>query len=295
MRGREGQFRHGAARIVSEVRFHASDGQILSGRHFPCALPRGAVLLCGATGVRQRFYWHFAQWLTERSYAVLTFDYRGLGESLREGHVRNSPARKQDWGELDMPAALDWLEGQYPQQPLHLIGHSAGGQLIGLMYNHRKLTRVVQVASSSGYVGNIRMPLRLAARVLLSVYIPLCARLLGYVPTKRIGWGEDLPAQVARQWAQWCLRPGYVSNGFGRDVRRHYYGEVSTPILSIAAADDPIATEANITDLLRLFPAAPVRRITIEPRRWEKKAVGHIEIFRPRNMELWPVIAEGLQ
>lgn len=278
-----------------EVKFQAADGQVLSGRHFPPRQPRGAVLLCGATGVRQRFYGHFAQWLTARGYAVLTFDYRGLGDSLQQVHVRHSPARKQDWGELDMPAALDWLEGQYPRQPLHLIGHSAGGQLIGLMHNHRKLTSVVQVASSSGYVGNIRMPLRFAARVLLSVYIPATARLLGYVPTKYMGWGEDLPAEVAGQWARWCLRPGYVANAFGRDVHRHYYDEFSTPILSIIAADDPIATVANVTDLLRLFPAAPVRRVTIEPRQWGRKAVGHIDIFRPSSMELWPVIAEGLQ
>ncbi len=272
----------------------AADGQLLAGSLSDCATPQGAVLLCSATGVRQHFYAPFANWLAEHNYVVLTFDYRGIGKSLAGAHVRSVKTTKQDWGELDMPAALDWLAAAYPGVPLHLIGHSAGGQLIGLMPNFHKLTSVVQFAASSGYIANLRRPTRWIARFLLAGYIPLTAHCLGYVPAKLIGWGEDLPAMVATQWARWCLSPGYISNDFGREIKRHYYNDFDIPIRAIYACDDPIATQANIDDLLRLFPKALIRKIRLDPTQFGLQSIGHIDAFRPRLAVLWPQILAAL-
>lgn len=277
------------------VQVPTRDGLSLAASHFAHPEARAAVLICGATGVRQRFYAAFASWLVEQGYAVLCFDYRGVGDSLQGAHPRSLKVRKQDWGELDMPAALDWLAQRYPGRPLLLLGHSAGGQLIGLMPNHGLLSGIVQVASSSGYVGNIRWPTRWAAQLLLSLYIPATGCLLGYTPAKRIGWGEDLPAGVARQWARWCLSPGYVLNGFEREIRHHYYDEVRAPICSIAASDDPIATADNVEDLLRLYTQAPLRRLRLEPARYGLRRIGHIDLFRPALARLWPEVLAALQ
>jgi len=272
----------------------AADGERLAARHFAHDRPRAAVLLCSATGVRQRFYRPFATWLTEQGYAVLTFDYRGIGESLGGLHVRAIKADKQDWGQQDMPAALDWLAAAYPGIHLHLIGHSAGGQLIGLMPGHARLRSVVQVSASSGYVGNIKWPTRVAARVLLSAFIPLTVAALGYAPAKRIGWGEDLPAGVATQWARWCSSPGYVANGFGREIERHFYDEFSLPILSLSAADDPIATPANVDDLLRLFPKATIQKQVLQASHFGVPHIGHIDFFRTQMMPVWESVLPGL-
>ena len=271
------------------------DGHSLAACHYATANPHTAVLICGATGVRQRFYAAFAGWLAEQGYAVLTFDYRGIGDSLRGAHPRHSRARKQDWGEHDMPTALDALAQRHPGLPLFLVGHSVGGQLIGLMPNHGLLSGVVQVAASSGYVGGIRRPTRWAARLLLALYIPLTSRLFGYAPAKRIGWGEDLPPGIARQWARWCLRPGYVLNGFEREIREHYYDEFRAPIVSLTASDDPIATRANVDDLLRLFTRAPQHRRRLEPAGYGLKRIGHIDLFRPALSRLWPEVLAGLR
>ncbi len=75
------------------VEFAAADGTQLSGRFFAATLAKGSapVLLCTATGVPQRFYVAFARWLAQQGLDVLTFDYRGIGASLREAHVRLSP------------------------------------------------------------------------------------------------------------------------------------------------------------------------------------------------------------
>ena len=256
--------------------------------------PRAFILICSATALRQQFYWKFAEWMTTQGYGVLTFDYRGIGASLNGRSVRDSSARKQDWGQLDMPAALDYLVCKFPDLPIHLVGHSVGGQLIGLMPNHERLERIVTVGSSSGYLYNLASGTRLFAAFLLKVYIPISAKLLGYVPTRWIGWGEDLPAQVALQWAAWCTRPGYVLNALGSDVAVDFFDQIKGPILWLTATDDPIATPENIDDMLRLYENASVTRSRINPREYGLERIGHVGFFRARNAKLWPLIADWL-
>ena len=58
----------------------------LSGRyHAPCGAVKGTVLIAGAMGVKQDYYAEFAQWLAAQGYVALSFDYRGMGESLPAG------------------------------------------------------------------------------------------------------------------------------------------------------------------------------------------------------------------
>lgn len=139
------------------IRFTAADGYVLGGSYFPALGGSNTpVLICPATGVKQGFYYAFAQWLSEQGHPVMVFDYRGVGVSLAEAHVRYSKARKQDWGERDMPAALNWLLAKTAAQQAHVIGHSAGAQLAGLMPNHHAVRSLTAVSASSGYIGNIR-------------------------------------------------------------------------------------------------------------------------------------------
>jgi predicted alpha/beta hydrolase len=281
---------------AESVEISAADGTRLAGRFFPADAAKQSepVLICTATGVPQRFYAAFARWLAQQGIDVLTFDYRGIGASLREAHVRQCRARKQDWGQLDMPAALDWLRQRTGAETVDLIGHSAGGQLVGLMPNHAALRRVLMVSASSGHVRGLRFPYRIAAYAYLRLYLPVTARALGYSPSKIIGMGEDLPAGVARQWSRWCLRPGYVANEFGRGISRHYYDEFRAPILSLYASDDSIATPRNVDDLLRLFPLAPKQTVCLDPSRFNVPRFGHVDFFRASRSAAWPIALEWL-
>lgn len=283
--------------MADPVRFQTRDGVSLSGLYYPPApgvARRSAVLLCPATGIRQDFYAGFARWLSSQGRAALTFDYRGIGASRTAAPLRACTARKQDWGEQDMPAALEALLACSGETQADLIGHSAGGQLIGLMPNHHRLRSAVLVSGSSGYVWKLQPRLRYAASLMLALYMPLAAKLLGYVPTRRWGWGEDLPSGVARQWARWCLRPGYVANSFGKSIARHYYDDIRIPLVALYASDDPIATPANVADLLRLFSRAPRRERRIDPAAAGVAHIGHNDWFRSNRAALWPMIAGSL-
>jgi predicted alpha/beta hydrolase len=279
------------------IEFCAADATPLAGRFFSAGADKRSApaLICAATDVPQRFYTAFARWLAQNGVDVLTFDYRGIGASLRESHVRHCRALKQDWGQLDMPAALDWLRQRTGTETVDLIGHSAGAQLVGLMPNHASIRRVLMVAGSSGYVWGLRFPYSIVAYAYLRFYLPATARALGYSPGRAIGMGEDLPAGVARQWSRWCLRPGYVENEFGRGVTRHYYDEFRAPILSLHASDDSIATIRNVEDFLRLFTAAPKQSVCLEPSRFKVASFGHIDFFRASRAAAWPLALDWLR
>jgi predicted alpha/beta hydrolase len=125
--------------------------------------------------------------------------------------------------------------------------------------------------------------------------LPATAWLLGYSPGRAIGMGEDLPAGVARQWSRWCLRPGYVENEFGRGISHHYYHEFRSPILTLSASDDSIATPRNVDDLLRLFPLAPKQKACLDPSRLGVPSLGHVEFFRSSRSAVWPLALNWLR
>jgi predicted alpha/beta hydrolase len=156
------------------------------------------------------------------------------------------------------------------------------------------LSSIVTVSSSSGYFRNIALKQRLFATVFLKAYIPLLAKVLGYVPARWIGFGEDLPAGVALQWAAWCTSPGYVENSFGNEVTEHFYDEIDVPTLWLTATDDPIVTPKNVDDMLRLLKSAPVTRRRIDPADFDLRRIGHADFFRKRNATLWPLVTDWL-
>jgi len=72
------------------VTLACADGQRLQGHFFAARgdLPAAPVLISPATGVRQHFYWRFADWLAAQGHAALVFDYRGIGhlDWFRQSH-----------------------------------------------------------------------------------------------------------------------------------------------------------------------------------------------------------------
>src|SRR5690242_17565370 len=66
------------------------------------------VLIASAMGIPRRFYRHYAGFLAEQGFVVLSFDYRGIGDS-RKGSLWGNEASMAEWGGQDLQAALKWL------------------------------------------------------------------------------------------------------------------------------------------------------------------------------------------
>src|SRR5690348_14590136 len=122
-----------------ELTFSATDGFSLAVSHFHAETPaRALVLIASATAVPRQYYAKFARYLAERGFDVLTFDYRGIGGS-RPLSLRGFSARMRDWALLDLQAAVDFAAGRAGGKPLFFIGHSFGGQALGLLPNNQQV------------------------------------------------------------------------------------------------------------------------------------------------------------
>ena len=124
------QRREAAAQSTALV---ADDGRHLAATWHepPTGAVRAVAVMHAATGVPRGYYRAFADWLATQGYAVLTYDYRGMGGS-RRGPIREERASMRDWAVFDMSAAHAAADarrraGTPDELPLLLMGHSFGG------------------------------------------------------------------------------------------------------------------------------------------------------------------------
>lgn len=256
-----------------------------------------AVMIAPATGIKRQFYHNFATYLAEHGFSVLTFDNEGIGESLSTD-LAKCDASLISWGRHDMPAVLDALQDEFTDATYHLIGHSAGGQLIGLMPNFQSIASVFNVACSSGRIKNIDMPYKLKAIGFMEAFIPLTNLTLGYTPSNKIGMGEPLPRGVARQWREWCNGAGYIKTAFGKSIHTHFYDEIDMPALWLGFSDDEIANSENMDDMIRVFTKMPVEKRFLDPKDFGVSSIGHMRYFSSRTNakapKLWQMAIDWL-
>jgi predicted alpha/beta hydrolase len=278
------------------VEWRCADGEQLRGHFFAAdgGTPGLPVLISAATGVPQTFYLRFAQWLAGQGHDVLAFDYRGIGLSLH-GPLKACKASMQEWAQQDQVAAVEWLLQRTGASQVALVGHSAGGQMMGLLPNHNRVARVVGVAASSGWFSGMQPAFRLGARAMLLGAIPLGIRFKGYAPCTVLGLGENLPAKVALQWGQWCQAGGFATNAVRHTPEKDFHAEVRLPITVLHATDDSIATPETVADLLRAFPVAQKQVHFVKPADHGLKSIGHLDWFRSSHQAVWPLMASALR
>ena len=80
--------------------FHCSDGVTLAGHVWSQPSASAIVIVNPATGVLARYYHRYAKFLAEHGFEVITYDYRGIGESRPED-LRRCGFRWSEWGTKD--------------------------------------------------------------------------------------------------------------------------------------------------------------------------------------------------
>ncbi len=165
-----------------------------------------AVLLVAAMGVPQRFYESFACWLAQHGVAVLSFDWRGTGDSA-PARLRGYRASLTDWAEHDLPAAAQALFDRWPQAEPVYLGHSLGGQLFGWLERPERFARLVTVAAGNGYWRLNAPAVRRKAPWLWWLLAPVGIAMAGYFPGRRLGVVGDLPAGVHRLYQLYAEAP----------------------------------------------------------------------------------------
>lgn len=257
-----------------------------------------AIMIAPATGIKRQFYHSFAQYLAEQGFGVLTFDNEGIGASLTT-NLAKCDASLISWGRHDMPAVLDALQDEFTEASYHVIGHSAGGQLIGLMPNYKSIASVFNVACSSGCIKNMDLPYKIKAMGFMDVFIPITNLALGYTPSDKMGMGEPLPRGVARQWREWCNGEGYIKTAFGHSIHTHFYDDMLMPALWLGFSDDDIANSKNMDDMIRVYSQMPVQKCFLDPKDFGVSSIGHMRYFSSRTHakapELWQMATDWLE
>jgi len=278
-----------------EVTIEATDGHPLGASVLePRSGGRPWVVVSPAVGTPHGFYRRFGRFLGEAGYGVVLYDYRGIGASAPR-RLRGFDADMRDWGRRDYGGVLRWAAGRAGGAGVFVIGHSFGGQILGMPEDPPALRAAVIVASQSGYWGHWPWPMRLWVGAIWWAIIPAATAALGYFPSRLIAFGEPLPAGAALQWARWGRHPDYLF-GFLDEAERRRYATLDTPILTWSFTDDPIAIEPAVAALLRGYPGAPIDWRRVRPRDAGLGRVGHHGFFREDAREaLWRPTLEWLE
>lgn len=272
--------------FIDDIKLQAADGFTLAATLF---LPRRArrkqaILINSATAVPRKIYRGFATYLAGRGAAVLTYDYRGIGDS-RPKSLKGFQATMSDWARLDAAAAVDWMRVRYKDLPLNVVGHSFGGQAVGLIPNNTEIQRALFIAAPAAHWRKFASPERYRVYAMLRIGRPL-VRMIGYVPG-RLGIGEDMPKGVFLQWASWVMNPRYfftdeTLEGLGNFEK--YRGELR----AFCITDDMWATRSAVESLCSGFTSIEPEIVDIVPKDNDAGQIGHFGFFRPQHRTtLW--------
>ena len=277
--------------LMYEMRVSTPKGPITA-HVFAFPQPKGTVLIVAAMGVPQSFYAPFATWLQRQDLTAVTFDYVGVGES-QNGPLAELDIDIVDWAEGDCDAMIEMTRALAPGKPLYWVGHSLGGQLLGLIPKPERIHSAASVACGSGYWKENSPGLRWRVWWLWFFVVPFALRVFGYFPGRKLRKVGDLPRRVMAQWRKWCLHPEYVM-AEGETVRAQF-AAFRQPITSFSFTDDEMMSAKNTASLHGFYTGTKTVMFRIDPKQMAERRIGHFGFFRQRfEKTLWPQLLDSL-
>ena len=229
-----------------------------------------AILIAPALGVPAKFYDQFATYFAKCGFDVFSFDYRTSGPNGSEN------PRLMDAGVHDLDTVFDHLTVKYKK--VAFVGHSLGGQLLGLASLASRLSCAVFVASSLPNPANMNSKLRWQTGLMKYLLLPFF-RIKGRFPSRRLGLSSiDLPSTIARDWGTWLRSPSYLFD-YLSESQLCNYRSLRLPVLALGVSDDELAPERNIDLLLAQYSSANIESVIleIEPK---MGTCGHMGFFK---------------
>ncbi|MFW1859755.1 alpha/beta fold hydrolase [Acinetobacter defluvii] len=271
---------------TEQVSLNALDGYVLNGVIYSPTIVtiKAKIILASATGVPQGFYRRFSEYMTQYGYQVLTFDYRGVGASSPK-NLKGFEMSYLDWGKLDLAGAIDYFADE--QRPLFVVGHSYGGQALGLTPNHAKVTAMYCFGTGAGWHGYMPLKERLKVQVIWNIVFPPIVAVTGYLPWSKFNMGADLPRGVYQQWRKWCKNPTYFFSDPEQAALKDLYAQVKVPIYAVAALDDDWALPNSRHAFMQHYQNAEMHYIDIAANHLGLKQIGHMGYFRQGSEAIW--------
>ena len=259
------------------------------------------VIINPATSVACRYYFRFADFLFGNGFNVIAYDYRGIGGS-RPATLRGFEASWIDWGRLDFEAVLQHAAQSFPSRAIHVVAHSVGGFVLGLAKSNHLVGRVFTVGAQYAYWRDYAAGAKLRMIARWHVLMPLITVFYGYFPGKKLGWLEDTPKGVVRDWV--FSRERFEDTWRGHSSARYankqdlvdQFAEVTAPTLALSLTDDEFGTVPAIERLLAYFKRSSTKHLRISPQSIGELGIGHFGFFNSRyQRKLWQLPVEWLR
>jgi predicted alpha/beta hydrolase len=266
------------------------DGASLVLRVLPHADPAApVVLILPAMAIKAKYYLPLVTALQAAGLSAAVMDLRGQGNS--KPAVGEGPGfGYRELIEVDLPAVVDALGKRFPQAPLHLFGHSLGGQL-SVLYAAAEPDRVASITTigtGSVYWRSFEPGSRLT--VLAQVQsIGLVCRLRGRWPGG--GGIGPMTAGVMADWVRHSRTGRYRPRGSTRDYDRLLH-ELSLPVLAISLDGDRLGPESTVRFLCERMPSAKLTRWHIDSSSGLKH-IGHASWVKDSDV-MAPAIVDWL-
>jgi predicted alpha/beta hydrolase len=289
--------------FVDDIRLPATDGYLLGATlYLPRGARRQAILINSATAVPRKLYKGFASYLARRGSAVLTYDYRGIGGSRAKSSTDPGKPRSlagfdasmSDWAARDATAAVKWMRERYKSMPLNYIGHSFGGQALGLLPNNSDISRALLIAAQAGYWKLMAAPERFRVYALLNFAGRPLTRMMGYTPAWA-GLGHDLPKGVFLEWIDWVMSERYMFSDPKLKALENF-PNYKGALRALCISDDPWATRPAVELLCSGFTSIAPEILTVTPSAASAAKIGHFGFFRPEHRDtLWRGAGEWIE
>lgn len=239
-------------------------------------------LIIGGVGIRAEFYKAFASYLSEKNIATYIFDYRGIGWS-KPKTLKGVETNVTQWAECDIEGMLQYIVKQHPDKKKFIVAHSGGGTILGLAPSVNRVDRIVTIASPQCLRKNYDGMDYLKMCLIVFVLYPLITKIKGYFPSKYFKIGENLPKNVALEWAKWGRHPQGIEAYLGNKISRFH--ELELPMMNISFDDDFFAPEKSVRGLAAIYKSAEIEHIHIN-RGDFNVPLDHFCFFRKNNFDV---------
>lgn len=286
--------------MIQKEKFETSceDGVILRGILIIPENPKAIVQFNCGTASKKEFYLAFLEYLAEHDYLCCLWDYRGSGESAPKT-LKGCEYTFHEYGTKDMPAIKNFLKQKYPELPLFIFAHSAGGQQIGLIPKLEEYKGMVAFAVSTGYLPHMPFSYRLVSFYFFYIFTPISILFTGYLKAKKFGIMEDLPKNVVLEWRDWCSKRTYLFDKafLGKTIPKGQYENIPFPIHIFWTTDDPISNKNSVPTLWgNIKSQFKISFSKVTPKEVGVKEIGHFGFFKKRMKDtLWKQGLEKLE
>ncbi len=263
---------------MREINIESGTG-ILSATIFDSIDTKAVLVITSATGVKQSFYKKFAEYISSQNITVITFDYCGIGLSLKKP-IKTLTNNAADWGTKDLDSVIRYAINNFTKHKKYLLGHSIGGQLAGLSKSLTEIDKVILVAAQSGYWKFWNGTERVKMWLNWHISFPLLTNLFGYLPSKKLTGMENLPKNVVIQWSKWGKNSDYILGD--TSMEETFFEKYYSNITAFSIEDDKFAPEKAVEWMTTRYLNAKTKSVHLIPNDYNTNKIGHFGIFKDR-------------